>query len=319
MGIIDHHYAILAASAMVVATTGLIVLRRMKRATQRDPCKPVISHIIIYPVKGCRGVDRYSVEIGSRGMEHDREYAVISKDADSGEYKALSQSKYPKLSCIVPVSFDSTSITLSSPDGGKLIHRSTEAGKEYSIDFFGDRVKVIDQGDDASRWFSKYLATDVRFVKLNPNAERTTSGGERKPNSFFYRTPTLVLSTESLADLSQRVGFAVGHDRFRPNIVISGLEKAWAEDDISRFNIGNLSLTGYEHCERCSIPAVDQATGVLSTSFLAACRRVRSGATMKYKRYPVKDDQWYVGTYFEPSVPARGKTRIYIGQEVKLA
>lgn len=314
----DRDYAILGASAVVLATAGFLLYRRMRISSKNKARTPVISHIIVYPVKGCRGVERYSIEIGPRGMLHDREYAIIARDADSGEYKALSQSKYPKLSCIIPLSFDATSITLSAPEGEILSHNARNTGKEYTVDFFGDQVRVIDQGDEASEWFTKYLGTDVRFVKLNPDVDRTTGNGARKPNSFFYRTPTLIVSTESLADLSKRVGVAVKHDRFRPNIVLSGLETAWAEDNIQSFTLGNLSLTGSEPCERCSIPGVDQSTGVLNTSFLAACRRVRSGATMKSKRYPVKDDQWYVGIYFEPSVSSGEMTRIYVGQEVVL-
>jgi uncharacterized protein YcbX len=274
--------------------------------------------LIVYPVKGCRGVERYSVEVSDNGFKHDREYAVIDANGVASEYKALSQTKYPKLACLVPVSFDSNGITISSPEGSRLIHTRIARGKEYTVDFYGDKIQVIDQGDDASAWFSKYLGANVRFVSLSKSVERKTESGYSRPNSFFYRTPILLVSSESLAALSRQVGSEVSHARFRPNIVISGLSSPWLEDDTVNISIGNLKLTGSEHCERCSIPGVDQNTGHLNASLLAACRRARNGSSMKYKRYPVKDDQWYVGTYFNPSIKSADSTRICIGQNVEL-
>jgi uncharacterized protein YcbX len=63
-------------------------------------------------------------------------------------------------------------------------------------------------------------------------------------------------------------------DRFRPNIVLAGLP-AWAEDHIDTLRIGALTLRLVKPCTRCTIPAVDQQTGLRSTDPAPVLRRFR--------------------------------------------
>jgi uncharacterized protein YcbX len=308
-----------ALTAAVVIAGGIVLYRAScSPPTKKTAKKPTISRIMIYPVKGCRGVERYSAIVTENGLRHDRQYAVIARTGDSGEYVALSQTRYPKLVKVVPKSFDDQGITLSAPVQPYLNHKAQTSGKEYIIDFYGDKIPVIDQGDESSSWFSNYLGTDVRFVKLSSVGDRKTADGKSRPNSFFYRTPLLVMSSESLLDLSQRVGFNVGHSRFRPNIVISDVAHPWAEDTVSGIRAGSLRMRGTEHCERCTIPAVDESTGVVDISKLSAMRKARAGSSMVNLRFPVKADEYYVGTYFEPTIDENNESRIFIGQEVEM-
>ena len=284
--------------------------------TPRPTSKPTVSHIIFYPVKGCAGVERYSAVVGENGIKHDREYAVVKWNEETKRFDALSQTKYPKLAVVVPRDVSESGIVLTAPDQSRLAHTLRHEGKEILIHFYGDEIKAVDQGDEASAWFSTYLGTDVRFVRIPQGLDRITQNGDRVANSIFYRTPILLISTESLADLSCKAGFSVGHQRFRSNLIISGLPHAWQEDEVEKFRIGELELETSEPCERCSIPGVDPSTGLLETAKLAAMRRARPGKSM-VTNYPVKPEAYYVGTYFKPCVLGPNKsTRIYIGQEV---
>ena len=75
-------------------------------------------------------------------------------------------------------------------------------------------------------------------------------------------------STASLAELNSRLAArgvpAVGIERFRPNLVLDGLQ-AFDEDHIDELAIstyeGVVRLKLVKPCVRCTIPSVDPATG----------------------------------------------------------
>jgi uncharacterized protein YcbX len=74
-----------------------------------------------------------------------------------------------------------------------------------------------------------------------------------------------VIGTASLADLNGRLAAAgreaLPMDRFRPNLVVDGLE-AYEEDYVAAFALGgDAQLRPCKPCARCPIPAVDQRTG----------------------------------------------------------
>eukprot|EP00908_Phaeocystis_cordata_P017563 Transcript_28917.p1 GENE.Transcript_28917~~Transcript_28917.p1 ORF type:complete len:425 (-),score=140.88 Transcript_28917:1383-2636(-) len=60
---------------------------------------------------------------------------------------------------------------------------------------------------------------------------------------------------------AQPAGPALGADRFRPNIVVSGCEP-YEEDTWKRVRIGGASFRLVKGCSRCKIAATDQSTGV---------------------------------------------------------
>jgi len=111
-------------------------------------------------------------------------------------------------------------------------------------------------GDEAAQWLTDFLAMSVdanqtslprtyrprtyRLVRFDPAHRRASSldwtGGVQALNLFSDGYPLLVLSEASLAELNERL-VAAGHDsvsieRFRPNIVLSGLH-AHDEDRLS--------------------------------------------------------------------------------------
>jgi len=49
-------------------------------------------------------------------------------------------------------------------------------------------------------------------------------------------------------------------NRFRPNLVIAGIE-AFEEDYAESFEIGEAVLKPVKPCPRCPMPSIDQATG----------------------------------------------------------
>jgi uncharacterized protein YcbX len=71
----------------------------------------------------------------------------------------------------------------------------------------------------------------------------------------------LVLSVASLKELELRAGVTLSVSRFRPNVVVDGVE-AHAEDSWSGgFSVGALRFEAMHPCRRCKVTTVHPLTG----------------------------------------------------------
>jgi uncharacterized protein YcbX len=91
--------------------------------------------------------------------------------------------------------------------------------------------------------------------------------------------PVLVCNQASLADLNERLPESIPMERFRPNVVLEGLP-AWAEDRIEALTIDGVTLRLVKPCARCTIPSVDQRTGLPSTDPAPVLRQFRFDKTL---------------------------------------
>jgi uncharacterized protein len=111
----------------------------------------------------------------------------------------------------------------------------------------------------------------------------------RAGTAFADGFPLLVASTASLAELNRRLQ-AAGHapvtlERFRPNIVLEGLQDPHEEDAIDTLEIdspdGAVLLKLVKPCSRCSIPDVNPATGETGSAVSQALQAYRSHPKLK--------------------------------------
>ncbi|HVE88576.1 MAG TPA: MOSC domain-containing protein, partial [Burkholderiaceae bacterium] len=90
------------------------------------------------------------------------------------------------------------------------------------------------------------------------------TGALTAPYKFADAFAVLVCSTASLADLNARLAakgqWPITIERFRPNIVLDGVE-AFDEDYVEYMTIGEAKLQIVKPCVRCTVPNVDPATG----------------------------------------------------------
>jgi hypothetical protein len=112
------------------------------------------------------------------------------------------------------------------------------------------------------------------------------TGGVEALNQFGDGYPLLVTSEGSVAELNRRLveaGHApVGVERFRPNIVLAGLE-ANDEDRLDAIRVAadrEVVLKPVKPCVRCTIPDVDPATGEQGSSVNEVLRAYRSNESM---------------------------------------
>jgi uncharacterized protein YcbX len=143
----------------------------------------------------------------------------------------------------------------------------------------GDKeVSVQDFGDDVSKWLSRATGIDNprlvgigkhidgfrRDVEVNPDQGDPLPTTESPiPVSLADEAPFLLTTQESFVALNKRLGSGgkdvVDMRRFRPNIVIEGLQP-WEEDSLKRLKIGEVEFHVWQRCGRCTMTTIDRDT-----------------------------------------------------------
>lgn len=252
------------------------VLVRMNPTPLTASVQASIAQLWIHPVKSCAGLSVQQAELTHTGLAWDRTWMVV--DAQ-GEF--VSQRELPRMALIQPT-FKLDQLVLRAP-GMLALHLSldgVEAPRRVRV--WDDEVDAWDMGDLAAQWFSDCLGPDapadlkhLRLVRFDPEVRRLSSRqwtGERQAlTQFADGFGVLVASTASLDELNARLA-AVGQApvdmrRFRPNIVLGGIESA-DEDRIGAWRVhtpdGVAALENVKPCARCPIPNVDPDTATSS-------------------------------------------------------
>lgn len=232
-----------------------------------------VAALFIYPVKGCRGIALSSARVTERGLEHDREWMVVDADA-----RFVTQRTQPRLASIT-TAITATSLLLTMPGAEPLQVPLDQSGVAGPVTVWRDTVPGIDQGPAAAAWLSARLAGAYRLVRFDPAARRRCNtlyaGTSGAHTAFADGYPVLVLSQASLDDLNARLAMPLPVDRFRPNLVLSGVE-AYDEDHIDQIVMGDVALKMVKPCTRCQVTTIDQQTlerGLEPLHTLAGYRR----------------------------------------------
>ncbi|MGH8297040.1 MAG: MOSC domain-containing protein, partial [Steroidobacteraceae bacterium] len=118
----------------------------------------------------------------------------------------------------------------------------------------------------------------VRIVRTPATPGRRANpeyaGAIPSPLAFPDGYPIMLCNRASLDDLNRRLPEALPMERFRPNLVLSGLPP-FAEDRIDSIEIGGVLLTLVKPCTRCIIPSTDQRTGIRGFDPLPVLRTFR--------------------------------------------
>jgi uncharacterized protein YcbX len=225
-----------------------------------------IASLHVYPVKSCRGLTLESARMAERGLAFDREWMIV----DGGD-RFVTQRELPGLALVAP-SLTADLLELEFPGSKRLSVPLDTAGATRQVIVWRDTVRAIDQGDEAASWLSAALKTPLRLVRFDAGVERacnvTYVRDSGAHTAFADAYPLLILSEASLADLNSRLSRALPMNRFRPNLVLSGIE-AYDEDHIDEIRIGMVSLKLVKRCTRCQITTTDQATAVVGVEPLA--------------------------------------------------
>lgn len=210
-----------------------------------------------YPLKSARACDHAEATLGERGFLHDREWLVI--DARG---RFMTQRELPSLARLV-VTVGADTLRLQHADAAfALPHVAAGAAREVRI--WGSDCLGSDCGDAVAAWLSACLQQPVRLLRFDPARPRASNpaytGDIVAHNAFSDGYPLLVANVASLQELNTRLAKPLPMNRFRPNIVLEGLEP-WAEDRIAKLTVRGVRLRLVKPSVRCIITTTDQATG----------------------------------------------------------
>jgi uncharacterized protein YcbX len=246
-----------------------------------------IASLHVHPIKSCAGIELPSSPLIETGLEFDREWMVVDAHGEM-----LTQRERPRMALIQP-RLRTSDLMLRAP-GMLTLHLSLEAVEGRTrVRVWDDVVKAYDMGPLAAQWFSDFLGVQgLRLVRFDPEeqrlSERRWTGAIEAPNAFADGFPLLVASNASLGELNRRLRAAaqapVTMQRYRPNLVLDGLEDPHAEDSIDLLEIeapeGPVHLKLVKPCTRCSIPDVDPATAATGHAVGDALRTYRAAPRM---------------------------------------
>lgn len=239
-----------------------------------------IAQLFVYPVKSCAGVAVAQALLTETGLDLDRAWMVVDAQGDF-----VSQREAPRLALVQP-QIKGTELILRAP-GMLALHLLLDGVEQpCQVQVWDDTVAAFDMGDLAAQWFTDFLsltqqglplaqATPYRLARFDPEQRRLSNlswtGGVQAPNQFSDGYPVLVLGQASLDGLNAKLArgghASVGVQRFRPNIVLAGLD-AHDEDRLDTLHIrtesGTVQLQPVKPCPRCPIPNIDPATALSS-------------------------------------------------------
>ena len=167
----------------------------------------------------------------------------------AGEF--ITARKYPKMVLVQPI-IDGDIMALNAPGMHQImIHFEVLKQKTPTQAVVWDEsVKVIDAGDGAAHWFSKYILEEESGLRLVYYPSTVPTRDVRVKNKVFDTairddtgslhdaTSYMLINESSVAELNTRVENSVEALRFRPNIVIKG-PGAYDEDKWDWIKIGD--------------------------------------------------------------------------------
>ncbi len=237
-----------------------------------------VQNLFVYPIKSCAAIAVQEAVLTETGLEFDRAWMVVD---ERGEF--VTQRDLPRM-CLIQPTLKHFEMVLRAP-GMLALHIALDAVEQpCRATVWGHDCAAYDMGDVAAQWFTDFLAQgrpagtsarQLRLVRFDPEHQRLSNkkwtGDIDALNQFSDGYPMLVLGQAALDDLNVRLA-KQGHkpvtlQRFRPNIVLAGIE-AHDEDRVNTLHIateeGTVELALVKPCQRCPVPNINPLTGMAS-------------------------------------------------------
>ncbi|XP_054776571.1 uncharacterized protein LOC129285052 [Prosopis cineraria] len=249
-----------------------------------------VSSIFIYPIKSCRGISVPQAPLTPTGFQWDRQWLVVNSKG-----RACTQRVEPKLALVV-VELPSEAflegwkptknsyMVLKAPGMEALkICLSRPHGVADGVSVWEWSGSALDEGDEASKWFSDYLGKPTRLVRFNTESEvRVVDPDYANGHNTMFADcfPFLLLSQGSMDALNNLLKEPIPVNRFRPNILVEGCEP-FSEDLWTEIKIGKFSFQGVKLCSRCKVPTIDQETGIAGNEPTETLKHHRSDKVLR--------------------------------------
>lgn len=187
----------------------------------------------------------------------------------------MTQRSFPQMALIETALVDHRLVLSTFGMKAHVVESVNDNAERIDTEVWGDQISALVAEPITNEWLSQALDAPCKLVSFPADQIRQCDrqfahSGEH--TKFADGFPLLLVSQESLDDLNRRLQVPVSMDRFRPNIVVKGCD-AFAEDhwqtirvtnDSSNIDSGNVDLRIAKPCARCSVPTVNQQTGMLA-------------------------------------------------------
>jgi uncharacterized protein YcbX len=212
-----------------------------------------VSRLFYYPVKSLQGVEVNQLHLDAFGAVNDRRYMLVDS---SGRF--VTQRQYPKLALI----------NLTAVEAGYQIHIPEQG--DYFLPLQGEEKHAIDvvvwndklSAFEQKQWqsiFTDFLGVETKLVYMAESNERLIDKDychEDRLVSFADGFPLLFCTESSLDFLNANMQDAISIERFRPNVVIAGID-AFAEKTWQQLDITGQVFNVVKPCSRCVVPTIN--------------------------------------------------------------
>lgn len=209
-----------------------------------------IQNLYSYPIKSTQGINLKEVNITKIGFENDRYFGI----ADT-QNKIITARENPKL-LQIHTEINRNNLTIHFGNESQTVDISNEHSsiklflfnKETTGKVFNNKINI---------WLSQILDAESKLVTIDNNQLRVTEG---TPISFSDCYPIHLISEDSVNALNNKLNTPVEINRFRPNIIISGL-KPFEEENWTHLTIGTCEFKVISQTERCTLITINPFTG----------------------------------------------------------
>ena len=272
-----------------------------------------VTALTAYPVKSLGGVPLAEAAVEERGLRGDRRWAVVDPDGT----KVTAREEHALLG-LRAEPLDGGAVRLVAPGGDPLVVEPPRDAEPVAVSFSG-QDSARPAGEAAAHWLSSRVGRPLRLVWQDDATIRPIradlGGAEGDRNSLSDAAPLHVTSEASLRRLNdwlletalergEQPADPLGHDRFRPNVVVDGGEP-FAEDTWTSVRIGGVAYRHTMVCDRCVMTTIDRAD-------------LRSGKEpiRTLARHRKWDGATWFGVRLTPVLPLAAGATIRVGDEV---
>jgi hypothetical protein len=282
---------------------------------------PRVKSIHIYPLKSGAGLPVDNIPLLQRGLWNDRMLMLVHQQPQAdGSFRFVTQREKgaSELAKFYSIPLDNGGMMFRRSDSGDAFmfeKLSSAFGAAVNVNVWKDEVKAHDMGDQVASFFTEKLGLAVRLVAFDEAFNRSVDpqfSGADDHVSFADGFPLLITNEASLDALNAQIHTdeQVGMERFRPNIVLEGLE-AFEEDVILTARIGDDVIVQLDKpCSRCILTTIDQDTGEKPHK--------EPMQTLAKLRRGMDKDSGLKGVFFGQNANPKQLGRIHVGDKVEI-
>ncbi|WP_020142785.1 MOSC domain-containing protein [Terracoccus sp. 273MFTsu3.1] len=225
-----------------------------------------VTALTVYPVKSLAGIPVDEALVETRGLHGDRRWAVVDPEGT----KVTAREEHALLG-LRAEPLDDGGVRLVAPGADALELAAPRGAAPVPVAFSGQE-QALSAGAHADAWLTARVGRPLRLVWQDDETHRPIrpdmGGADGDSNSLSDAAPLHVTSESSLARLNdwlletaaergEQPRDPLGHDRFRPNVVVSGSEP-FAEDSWTTVRLGDVPFRATMVCDRCVMTTVDR-------------------------------------------------------------